>query len=61
MWMRQRRPCLPEEGDTVSSTREDLLEAMKLQPNGLTKEQRGRSKELDSLLKGTLSCSQSFG
>ncbi len=50
-WMRKRKRCEPIEAHVILSTREDLWEAMKRQPDGLTKEQRRRLKELDSLLK----------
>ena len=50
-WMKKRKRCEPIEAHVILATREDLWEAMKRQPDGLTKEQRKRLKELDSLLK----------
>ena len=50
-WMRKRRKCEPIEAHVILATREDLWEALKHQPDGLTKEQRKRLRELDSLLK----------
>ncbi len=50
-WMRKRRRCEPIEAHVILATREDLHEALKRQPDGLTKEQKKRLRELDSLLK----------
>ncbi|MEJ7615274.1 MAG: hypothetical protein SQA66_16745 [Candidatus Fervidibacter sacchari] len=52
LWcMRKYRRCEPEEADVVLFTREDLWEAMKREPNGLTKEERKKLRELDRELK----------
>ncbi len=52
LWcMRKYRRCEPEEADVVLFTREDLWEAMKRQPDGLTKEERKKLRELDRELK----------
>lgn len=50
-WMRKRRRCEPEEADVVLFTREDLWEALKQKPDGLSKEERLRLRELDRTLK----------
>jgi len=50
-WMRKHRRCEPEEADVILFNREQLAQALKSQPDGLTKEQRKRLRELDSLLK----------
>ncbi|MCX7969737.1 MAG: hypothetical protein N3B10_14785 [Armatimonadetes bacterium] len=50
-WMRKRRRSEPIEAHVILATREDLWEAMKRRPDGLTKEQRKRLRELDALLK----------
>ncbi|MCS7187876.1 MAG: hypothetical protein RMK89_13120, partial [Armatimonadota bacterium] len=39
-WMRKRRRSEPIEAHVILATREDLWEAMKRRPDGLTKEQR---------------------
>jgi hypothetical protein len=52
LWcMRKYRRCEPEEADVVLFTREDLWEALKRQPDGLTKEERKKLRELDRELK----------
>ena len=50
-FMRKYRRCEPEEADIVLFNREKLAQAMKRQPDGLTKEERKRLRELDRELK----------
>ncbi len=50
-FMRKYRRCEPEEADIVLFNREKLAQAMKRKPDGLTKEERKRLRELDRELK----------
>ncbi len=50
-WMRRHRRCEPIEAHVILATREDLWQALKTDPQGLTKGQRKRLRELDALLK----------
>mgnify|MGYP000123060595 CR=1 FL=1 len=50
-FMRKYRRCEPEEADIVLFSREWLAEALKRQPDGLTKEERKKLRELDRELK----------
>jgi len=49
--MRRHRRCEPIEAHVILATREDLWQALKTDPQGLTKERRKRLRELDALLK----------
>ncbi len=50
-WMRRHRRCEPIEAHVILATREDLWQALKEDPQGLTKQERKRLRELDALLK----------
>lgn len=50
-FMRKYRRCEPEEADIVLFSREWLAKEMKQRPDGLTKEERKKLRELDRELK----------
>lgn len=50
-WMHKYGRCDYEETDIVLFIREDLWESLKCNPNGLTKEERRRLRDLDKVLK----------
>jgi hypothetical protein len=49
--MKKFRRCEPEEADIVLFNRDKLAEALRRNPNGLTKDERKKLRELDATLK----------
>lgn len=50
-WMKRHRRCEPEEADIILFSREGLWRTLKQHPDGLTKDERRKLRDLDRTLK----------